>query len=145
MAEIREIKKETKKTASKEPKTKKVAKSKTGTPKSGPLAQAGGFAVIETGGKQYRVAEGDTIKVEKIGDLKVGDRVVFDKVLLIDNGSDSTDIGTPYIDGAKVSGALVEIGRNKKVVVLKYKQKSRYLKKNGHRQPFFKVKIEKIS
>ncbi|OHA93907.1 MAG: 50S ribosomal protein L21 [Candidatus Zambryskibacteria bacterium RIFCSPHIGHO2_02_FULL_38_22] len=113
----------------------------------------GSFAVIETGGKQYRVVVGDTIKIEKIlaqtekggnDDMKEGDAVVFDKVLLIDNGTDSTDIGTPYISGAKVSGTLLEIGRNAKVIVIKYKQKSRYFKKNGHRQPFFKVKIHKI-
>lgn len=107
-------------------------------------APNGSFAVIETGGKQYRVAIGDTIKIEKINSLKEGDSIIFDKVLLVDNG-DSTDIGTPYLSGVKVSGTVKEVGRNKKVVVLKYKQKSRYLKKNGHRQPFFKVKIEKIS
>ncbi|MEK7669555.1 MAG: 50S ribosomal protein L21 [Patescibacteria group bacterium] len=102
--------------------------------------------MIETGGKQYRVVVGDVIQIEKLNDnLKEGDAVVFDKVLLIDNGTDSTDIGTPYIAGAKVSGTLTEIGRNAKVTVIKYKQKSRYLKKNGHRQPFFAVKIEKIS
>jgi len=106
----------------------------------------GSFAVIETGGKQYRVAVGDTIKIEAIkGELKEGDAVVFDKVLLTDNGSDATDIGTPYITGAKVTGTLTEIGRNAKVIVIKYKQKSRYFKKNGHRQPFFAVKIDKIS
>ncbi len=105
-----------------------------------------GFAIIETGGKQYRVSSGDTIKVEKIkGEYKEGDSLVFDKVLLVDNGSDSTDIGTPYISGAKVSATLVEIGRAPKVTVIKYKQKSRYFKKNGHRQPFFKIQINKIS
>jgi len=112
-----------------------------------------GFAIIETGGKQYRVSVGDTVKIEKVivqteggkpGEMKEGDPVVFDKVLLIDNGTDSTDIGTPYIEGAKVSGTLVEIGRNAKVMVIKYKQKSRYFKRNGHRQPYFKVKIDKI-
>lgn len=131
MAEI----KKTKKTA-----TKKVEK------KVAPKSIDGSFAVIETGGKQYRVSAGDSIKVEKIkGDFKVGDAVIFDKVLLVDNGKDSTDIGTPYVSGAKVSGTLVEIGRYQKVTVIKYKQKSRYFKKNGHRQPFFKVQIEKIS
>jgi large subunit ribosomal protein L21 len=108
-------------------------------------ASNGSFAIIETGGKQYRVSVGDTIKVEILeGAMKVGDTVVFDKVLLIDNGADVTDIGTPYITGAKVSGSLIEIGRNAKVMVIKYKQKSRYFKRNGHRQPFFKVLIEKI-
>jgi large subunit ribosomal protein L21 len=105
------------------------------------------FAIIETGGKQYRVSVGDSVKIEKLKDkeYKEGDTLVFDKVLLVDNGSDATDIGTPYIVGAKVSGTLSEIGRAPKVTVIKYKQKSRYFKKNGHRQPFFKVKIDKIS
>ena len=108
---------------------------------------SGAFAVIETGGKQYRVSVGDSVKIEKFKDkeYKEGDAIVFDKVLLVDNGVDSTDIGTPYLTGAKVSGTLVEIGRNPKVIVIKYKQKSRYFKKNGHRQPYFKVQIEKIS
>ena len=150
MAEIREIKKESKKDAVKASKPKKVAK----TVETETVEQNGSFAVIETGGKQYRVAVGDVIKVEKIlnktetgtiDNIKEGDAVVFDKVLLIDNGVDSTDVGTPHIEGAKVVGTLVEIGRNAKVIVIKYKQKSRYFKKNGHRQPFFKVKIEKIS
>lgn len=105
------------------------------------------FAIIETGGKQYRVSVGDSIKIEKIKgkEFKEGDNIVFDKVLLVDNGNDSTDIGNPYISGAKVSGTLSLIGRHSKVTTIKYKQKSRYFKKNGHRQPFFKVTIEKIS
>lgn len=102
------------------------------------------FAVIETGGKQYQVSAGDVITVEKIGDdLRVGDRVVFDKVLLVDDGQNTT-IGNPYISGAKVEGLFQEAGRAKKISVIKYKQKSRYFKNNGHRQPFSKVKIEKI-
>lgn len=102
------------------------------------------FAIIHTGGKQYKVSKGDTVKIEKIkGDLKVGDKVSFDQVLLVENGKDTT-IGTPYITGAKVSGTLSGIGRNKTVEVVKYKQKSRYYKKNGHRQPWFKVLIENI-
>ena len=102
------------------------------------------FAVISTGGKQYKVAEGDVLNVEKISDtLKEGDAVVFDQVLLIDDGS-TTKIGTPTITGAKVEATLVENGRAKKVIVIKYKQKSRYFKKNGHRQPFSKVEIKKV-
>ena len=102
------------------------------------------FAVIATGGKQYKVSAGDTIKIEKIrGDFKMGDKITFDKVLLVDNGKDTT-IGTPYIAKAKVEGTLSEIGRNKTVDVIKYKQKSRYFKKYGHRQPWFKVKIGSI-
>lgn len=111
-----------------------------------------GFAVIETGGKQYRVAEGDTIKIEKINvkggeEMKEGDEIVFDKVILKDDNAEDTllQVGTPYITEAKVVGTITEIGRNKKVVVIHYKQKSRYFKKAGHRQPYFKVKIKEIS
>lgn len=153
MAEIREIKSTSAKaTADKKESIKKPLKPRVKAVKAKTEVSNGGFAVIETGGKQYRVAVGDTIKIEKIKEAasakattpKEGDTVVFDKVLLVDNGTDSTDIGTPYIAGAKVSGTLTEIGRNAKVIVIKYKQKSRYFKRNGHRQPFFKVKIEKI-
>ena len=102
------------------------------------------FAVINTGGKQYKVSKGDVVKIEKIkGDFKVGDKIVFDKVMLVDNGKDTT-IGTPYITKASVEATLEEVGRNKTVEVIKYKQKSRYFKKNGHRQPWFKVKISAI-
>lgn len=104
------------------------------------------FAIIETGGKQYRVSVGDSIKIEKFKDkeYKIGDSIIFDKVLLVDNDQDLTEVGTPYLTGAKVSATLLEISRHPKVIVIKYKQKSRYFKKNGHRQPFFKVQIEKI-
>ncbi len=102
------------------------------------------FAVIQTGGKQYKVSEGAVVSIEKIkGEYKKGDKLTFDKVLLVDDGKNTT-IGTPYISGAKVEGELVQLGRGKKVTVLRYKQKSRYLKKNGHRQPFFKVKVTSI-
>ena|SRR5665647_2462040 len=102
------------------------------------------FAVIFTGGKQYKVSQGGLVSVEKItGEYKKGDKLTFDKVMLVDDGKDTT-IGTPYIKGAVVAGEIVEIGRTRKVMVVKYKQKSRYLKRNGHRQPFFKVKIISI-
>ena len=102
------------------------------------------FAVINTGGKQYKVAEGDVLNVEKISDtIKVGDAVVFDQVLLVDDGS-TTKIGAPTVSGAKVEAVIKEIGRAKKVIVIKYKQKSRYFKKNGHRQPFSKVEIKSV-
>lgn len=103
-----------------------------------------GFAVIKTGGKQYRVSPGEAIKIEKIkGEYKKGDKVVFDQVLLTDDGK-NTVIGTPFIEGAKVQGTIDVIGRAPKVLVIKYKQKSRYMKKNGHRQPYFKVIINSI-
>ena len=102
------------------------------------------FAVIQTGGKQYKVSAGDSIKIEKIkGDFKVGDKLTFDKVMLVESGSDTT-IGTPYIAKASVESTLEEIGRNKTVEVVKYKQKSRYYKKNGHRQQWFRVRISAI-
>ncbi|MFA6515050.1 MAG: 50S ribosomal protein L21 [Candidatus Paceibacterota bacterium] len=102
------------------------------------------FAVIFTGGKQYKVAVGDVLKIEKIdGEFKPGDKVVFDKVLLVDNGTDTT-IGTPYILNAKVESLFQKLGKGKTVKVVKYKQKSRYLKRNGHRQPFIEVKISSI-
>ena len=103
------------------------------------------FAVIETGGKQYMVSAGETVKIEKLkGDHKVGDAVVFENVLLVDNGSDTT-IGTPTIPGAKVSGEVTKISRAKKVTVIKYKAKSNYFKKRGHRQPYFEIKITKLA
>lgn len=84
------------------------------------------------------------ITIEKLlGEYKKGDKLSFDKVLLSQNGDDIT-VGTPYIPGAKVDAEIVGIGRAKKVMVVKYKQKSRYLRRNGHRQPFFKVKITSI-
>jgi large subunit ribosomal protein L21 len=102
------------------------------------------FAVIQTGGKQYTVKVGDLIKIEKLSDTaKAGDSVIFDKVLLWDNGSDTT-IGTPYIAKAAVKGTITKVGRSPKVVVVHYKQKSRYFKKNGHRQPFVEVKIDSL-
>lgn len=103
------------------------------------------FAVIETGGKQYTVSKGDTITIEKLSDShKEGDSVTFDKVLLVDNGKD-TSIGTPYIAKAKVTGTITEIGRTPTVLVVKYKQKSRSgWKRNGHRQPYVKVKIDGV-
>jgi len=102
------------------------------------------FAVIQTGGKQYKVSAGGLLSIEKLKtpgvDYKKGDKVIFDKVLLVDDGKDTT-IGTPFIPDAKVNAEIVEIGRARKILVMKYKQKSRYLRRNGHRQPFFKVKI----
>jgi len=102
------------------------------------------FAIIETGGKQYRVSEGETITIEKInGEFSTGDKIVFENVLMTDTGS-ASKIGTPYLAGAKVTGELVDEGRAKKVTVIRYKAKSRYFKKKGHRQPFFKVKITSV-
>lgn len=103
------------------------------------------IAIIETGGKQYLVAENSVLKIEKIkGTHKVGDTISFDNVLLTDDGA-KTEIGAPYLDGAKVTAELIEEGRNQTVTVIKYRQKSRYFKKRGHRQPYLKVKITALS
>ena len=102
------------------------------------------LAVIATGGKQYIVSEGTVLTVEKLsGEPKKGDAVTFDQVLMIDDGL-SAEVGTPGVAGAKVTGIVIDAGKADKVVVVRYKQKSRYLKRRGHRQPFTKVKIEKI-
>ena len=103
------------------------------------------FAVIATGGKQYTVSKGDTITIEKLqGTHKEGDKIVFDKVLLVDDGK-NTSIGTPFIDKAKVSGTIAKIGKLPTVLVVKYRQKNRSgWKRNGHRHPFFKVKIDSL-
>jgi len=103
------------------------------------------FAVFTTGGKQYRVKAGDKVKIEKLGDgYKEGDKITFDKVLLVDDGASETTIGTPYIKGAVVNATLEKIARYKTIDVIKYKQKSRYFKKYGHRQPYFEIKIDSI-
>jgi large subunit ribosomal protein L21 len=102
------------------------------------------IAVIETGGKQYIVTEDSVLNVEKLSDTaKEGDKVSFDKVLLVDDGS-VTKVGSPYISGAKVSAEIVEVGRAPKITVIRYRQKSRYNKKRGHRQPFTKVRITSL-
>ncbi len=100
------------------------------------------LAVIKTGGKQYVVAKGDTITIEKLsGEHKAGDKVVFSEVLMKDDGA--LTLGAP-IKGAEVKGTVASVGRAKKIDVVKYKAKSRYLKRRGHRQPFVKVKIDSI-
>ena len=102
-------------------------------------------AVIKTGGKQYVVSEGDILSIEKLpGDLKKGDTVVFNEVLLVDNGSDTT-IGAPTIKGAEVKGTVVLAGKAKKIEVVQYKPKARIYKRTGHRQPVLNVKIDSIS
>ena len=103
------------------------------------------FAVITTGGKQYTVSKGDKISIEKLSDTsKIGDKVTFDKVLLVDDGSNTT-IGNPYIKNASVKATITKIGRLPKITVVHYKQKSRYFKKNGHKQPFVEVVIDSLN
>ena len=101
------------------------------------------FAIIKTGGKQYKVAEGDVLMIEKLD--VTGDSVTFDEVLLLSDG-DSVTVGKPMVTGAKVGAkVLIAEGKDKKKMVFKYKSKTRHRKKKGHRQPFTKVQITKIS
>ncbi len=100
------------------------------------------YAIIATGGKQYKVSEGDTIRVEKL-DVNADDKYTFDQVLMI--GGDSVKVGNPTVDGASVEASVVDNGKAKKVVVYKYKPKKGYHKKNGHRQQYTELKIEKIN
>lgn len=101
------------------------------------------FAVIKTGGKQYRVSEGDKINVEKL-DAQEGKALVFDEILLI-NDKDKVSVGMPHVKGAKVEARVLEQGRADKVIVFRYHPKTRYRKKKGHRQPFTRLEIVKIS
>ena len=100
------------------------------------------YAIFETGGKQYKVAEGENCTVEKLQG-EAGSEVIFEKVLLIQDGDD-VSVGTPYLEGAKISGRILSHGKGKKIIVFKYKSKKNYRKKQGHRQPFTLIKIEKI-
>jgi large subunit ribosomal protein L21 len=103
------------------------------------------IAVIKTGGKQYVVKKGDAIYIEKLPKaVEDGGTVTFDQVLMTDNGS-ATKVGTPTVSGAKVTGTVVRQGLRKKLEVVRYKAKSRYLKRRGHRQPYVKVEIDSVS
>ncbi len=100
------------------------------------------IAVIATGGKQYLVKEGDTLKIEKL-DKKKDSTITFSKVLLYSDGK-TTEVGKPSVKGAKVTAKVLDEGRSRKVMVIKYKSKVRYKRTLGHRQHFTKIKIEKI-
>ena len=101
------------------------------------------LAVIKTGGKQYLVKPGEKIKIEKIKNKSEGEEVVFEEVLLVEKNK-SIMIGSPLVEGAKVFGKILKEGRDKKVIVFKYKPKTRERKKKSHRQPFMEVEITKI-
>ena len=117
----------------------------TKSPTKKKVTKEAAFAVIATGGKQYEVSVGDTVTIEKMkGEFTKGDKVVFDKVLLTDDGS-TTNIGMPYIKGASVVGDIVKTGLGEKKIVFKYKAKSNRDKMKGHRQPYFEVKIKEIA
>ena len=100
------------------------------------------YAIIETGGKQLKVEEGQTLIVEKLN-AEAGETVTFDKVLFV--SGDDVKVGTPYVEGASVTAKVVEHGRGKKIVVFKFKRRKNYRRKQGHRQPYTKVTVEKIN
>ncbi len=100
------------------------------------------FAIVQTGGKQYKISPNQKIKIEKLN-AKAGENFVFDKVLLVADGDD-VKIGAPYVEGAKVEGKVLKQGRDKKKIVFRYHSKTRYRKKKGHRQHYTEIGIEKI-
>ncbi len=101
------------------------------------------YAVIETGGKQYRVQEGDKLFIEKL-EVEAGETIDFDNVLLVSKDGELA-VGNPYVESAKVKASVIENGKGPKVIVFKYKNKEGYRKKRGHRQPYTKIQIETIS
>lgn len=102
------------------------------------------YAIIETGGKQYRVEENDSIMIERVADHDAGDQVIFDRVLMVRDG-ENVQIGQPFLDGAKVVGTIAEEFRGPKIKVFKYKPKKRYSRRQGHRQGYMKAQIEEIN
>jgi large subunit ribosomal protein L21 len=144
MAE-KEAKKDTKKTTETAKKTTKAASSAKAETKAAPKAKkadSNGFAIIETGGKQYKVSSGTILEFEKL-EGEAQKSVTFDKVLLVSDGKD-VKIGQPYVEGAKVKGTILEQKRDKKVLVFKFKKKTGYKKTQGHRQYLTTVKIDAI-
>lgn len=101
------------------------------------------YAIFETGGKQYKVSEGDIITVEKLG-LEAGANYTFENIIAHNSGGE-LKVGAPLVTGAKIEASVIEEGKHKKVIVFKYKPKKGYRKKKGHRQPFTKLKIDKIT
>jgi large subunit ribosomal protein L21 len=100
------------------------------------------YAVVATGGKQYKVQEGEVLRVEKLAG-EVGSEVAFDQVLLLSDG-EKLQIGQPIVEGAQVKGHIIDQGRSKKIIVFKYKRRKRYRRKHGHRQPYTTVRIDAI-
>ncbi len=99
------------------------------------------LAVIETGGKQYLISSSQNLMIEKIQGVKEGDALIFDKVLLFDDGKGTVKIGNPYLKGVAIEAKAEKIGKRKKIMVFRYHNKTRYKKKKGHRQPYLRVKI----
>ena len=101
------------------------------------------YAIIETGGKQYKVQQGDTLFIEKL-DVQAGDAVTFDKVMAV-GSENGLKVGAPYVEGATVKATVVKNGKGEKIVVFKFKAKKNYRRRQGHRQPYTKVEIGAIN
>lgn len=100
------------------------------------------YAVVATGGKQYKVKEGDVLRVEKLAG-EIGSEIAFDQILMTSDG-ENVNVGQPVLEGAQVKGHIVEQGKHSKIIVFKYKRRKRYRRKQGHRQPYTAVKIDAI-
>jgi len=100
------------------------------------------YAVFKTGGKQYKVKEGDVLRIEKITG-EVGTDIIFDKVLMFSDG-ENIDVGVPILDSVEINGHILEQGKSKKIIVFKYKRRKRYRRKQGHRQQYTAIKIDSI-
>ena len=100
------------------------------------------YAVVATGGKQYKVQEGEVLRIEKLTG-EIGSQVAFDQVLMLSDG-ENVKVGQPVLDGVQVKGHIIEQGKHRKIIVFKYKRRKRYRRKQGHRQPFTAVKIDAI-
>lgn len=101
------------------------------------------YAIIESGGKQYKVAEGNIINIEKL-DVEAGEKLTLDRVLFFNDGNGNIKIGDPLVAGVQVIAEVMEQGKHKKITVFKYKRRKGYRRKQGHRQPYTKIKVEKI-
>ncbi len=102
------------------------------------------YAVIETGGKQHKVTEGEIIRVDKLH-VELGAEVVFDKVMMVKTDDDTIKVGQPYVDNVSVTAEVIEQGKAKKIIVFKYKRKKNYQRKQGHRQKYTAIKIKAIA
>ncbi|MFP4588741.1 MAG: 50S ribosomal protein L21 [Candidatus Acetothermia bacterium] len=102
------------------------------------------YAIIETGGKQYWIEEGATVKIEKLPDKKEGDEVTFNEVLFVKD-EDTVSVGRPYLSGTSVNAEVVEKGKDEKITVFKYKKRKGYRRTKGHRQPYMKVQVNSIA
>ena len=102
------------------------------------------YAVIETGGKQHKVSEGEILKIDKL-DAEPGTEIVFDKIMMVKADDDTLKVGKPYVENASVTAEVVEQGKHKKIIIFKYKRKKNYQRKQGHRQKYTALRIKAIA